>query len=267
MGNKVNYIMMIGLILIIIFLSWKIDSLNDQNQDINEQIKRSIIMNDSLVKLSEGRYVKMVDYFNTEKDLKNELKESNEELYINIKKQGEKILSLNNIIMTLKNEINQGFGKINTKDSNKIDLELKYPNEKESFINWKGSVDKKTNFYKGEWSFKKFPIQIVLTEEKRGIWKSYINTPTWLKIDSMYVNSLPPEEYKNEEKRKVQFLLGGGYIKSLSPMGYDGISVGGGINLFDKHHIIINTNTNKEINVNYYFKFQNIKKRSGIISN
>ena len=42
---------------------------------------------------------------------------------------------------------------------------------------------------------------------------------------------------------------------------FEDISVGFGLNLFDKHNIIVNTNTNKEVGVNYYYKFQSFKKR------
>ena len=81
MTNKFNMILLGGLILVILFLSWKVSILKDQQQDALDEVKKEIIANDSLVKEKEGQYAKLVDYYNTEKDLKNQLKDSNKELY------------------------------------------------------------------------------------------------------------------------------------------------------------------------------------------
>lgn len=250
-----------GLILVILILAWRVGFNNKKFEEATDELKKSIIESDSLRKEADGRYAKLVDYYNTEKDLKKELKESNEELYKVIKKQNERILSLTSAVITLQGQLSEGFGKFNLNDTNKIDLTLKYPNDGNPFINWFGYVDKKTAYYRGEWAFGRLPLQVVLTEEKRGIWKSRLIGPDWLIVDSMSINSLPPEKYSPIIQRKLQFLVGGGYYKSLSAAGFDVISVGFGFNLFDKHNIIVNTNTNKEAGVNYYYKFQSFKRR------
>lgn len=256
------YLMMIGgLILVVLFLAWRVGGKNKKIDDVAEELKRSIIENDSLKKEENGRYAKLVDYYKTDKDLKTELKESNSDLYKVIKKQNERILSLTSAVITLQGQVSEGVGQINPNDTNKIDLSLKYPNDNNPFINWVGNVDKKTAYYKGEWVFGKLPLQIVLTEEKRGIWKSRLVGPEWLIVDSMSINSLPPEKYTATTPRKLQFLVGGGYNKSLVVNGPRSLSVGLGLNLFDKHNIIVNTNTNKEIGINYYYKFQSFKRR------
>jgi hypothetical protein len=259
MKDKFNTILLIILIIIIIFLGWRIGSIKNSSTDAVEALKKSIIMNDSLTKEADGRYAKLVNYYNTENDLKGQLKDSNIELYKVIKKEGEKILSLTNAIVTLQGQISEGIGSVNPTDTNKIDLSLKYPNDKEPFINWIGSVDRTSAYYKGEWTFGKLPLQVVLTEEKRGIWKSRLIGPDWLKVDSMTVNSLPADKYSDLTPRKIQFLIGSGYIKSLNN-GNSAIGVGVGVNLYDKHNILLNVNTNQEIGINYYFKFQKFKK-------
>lgn len=250
-----------GLIIVVLFLSWRVGSKNGESEDINDRLKKSIIENDSLRKEADGRYAKLVDYYNSEKDLKNQLKKSNEELFDVVKKQNERILSLTNVVVSIKSQISEGIGSINIEDTNKIDLKLKYPNDGDPFINWIGSVDRRNAFYKGEWSFGRLPLEIVLTEESRGLWKSRLIGPEWLVVDSMTINSLPAKDYDPVKPRNLQFLIGGGYTKSLSPTGPDAINVGFGLNLFDKHNIIINTNTNKEVGLNYYYKFQSFKKR------
>lgn len=260
MKDKFNTILLVILLVIIIFLGWRISSINENSDDVQESLKKSIIMNDSLTKEADGRYAKLVNYYNTENDLKNQLKESNKELYNVIKKENEKILSLTNAVITLQGAVSEGFGKKDPLDSNKINLTLKYPNDKDPFINWNGSVDKKSTFYKGEWSFGKLPLQVVLTEEKRGIWKSRLVGPEWLKVDSMTINSLPAQEYDNKEERNLQFLIGGGYIGSLSNSN-NAVNISGGVNLFRKHFIMLNATTNKELGITYYYKFIKYKKK------
>ena len=259
--DKFYISMIVGLILVILFLAWRVGFNNKKFEDVADELKKSIIESDSLKKERDGQYAKLVNYYSSDRDLKNEIKGSNEELYKTIKKQNERILSLTSAVITLQGQVDKGFGKFNPNDSNKIDLALKYPNDGNPFINWNGNIDRKTAYYQGEWTFGKLPLQIVLTEEKRGLWKSRLIGPDWLIVDSMSINSLPPEKYSPVTPRKIQFLVGGGYNKSLSTTGPDAISVGFGLNLFDKHNIIVNTNTNKEVGVNYYYKFQSFKRR------
>jgi len=260
-NNKFIKILLGGLIVVILLLSWKIGILQNRSQDALDDMKKSIIANDSLQKEKDGQYAKLVNYYSSERDLKNELKESNKELYQTIKKQNERILSLTNAVITLQGQVSEGFGRVDPLDTNKINLALKYPNDKDPFINWIGSVDKKTAYYKGDWTFGRLPLQIVLTEEKRGLWKSRLIGPEWLIVDSMSINSLPAEQYTENKERKLQFMVGGGYNRSLAPNGANSISVGGGINLFSNHNILLNVNTNKEVGVNYYYRFQKYKKR------
>ena len=260
MKDKFNSILLIILLIIIILLGWKINLIEKANNDAEDALKKSIIMNDSLTKEADGRYAKLVNYYNTEKDLKEQLKDSNKDLYNVIKKESEKILSLTNAVVTLQGAVSEGFGHVSPTDTNKINLTLKYPNDKESFINWNGAVDKKSAFYKGEWSFGKLPLQIVLTEEKRGLWKSRLIGPEWLKVDSMTINSIPASDYNDKQLKKLQFFVGGGYIKVLSNSS-NAISVGGGLSYNGYHNFLLHASTNQQVGISYYYNFQKKKKK------
>ena len=76
----------------------------------------------------------------------------------------------------------------------------------------------------------------------------------------MTINSIPAEDYTDKDLAKLQFFVGGGYIKSLSD-GPDGISVGGGLSIDGHHNILLQATTNKEIGVGYYYNFQKKKKK------
>lgn len=254
-----NSILTLISIVLVLFLLWRIDYLKKQSEKQSDELKKSIINNDKLLQIREGTYSKLVNYYNTEKELKNQLKDSNKELFNMVKSQDERILSLTNMVITLKGKIDEGFGSFNEKDTNLIDVKLRYPDINNPFITWDGSINKNTAHYKGEWVFGKLPLKIILTEEKRGLWKTYVDGPDWFQMDSLTINSLKPEELSPKEKN-IQFLFGGGYNKSLDNTYPSSISIGGGVTLFTKHNIFVNLNTNKQVGVNYYYKLKSTKK-------
>lgn len=259
--EKFQIALIIVLILLLGWLIWRLESAKKEAFNQSEELKKSILASDSLVKEADGRYAKLVNYYNTERDLKKELKKSNAELYKIIKKQDERILSLSNSIITLKSTVEEGFGKFDPADSNQIQLALKYPDQKSPFIKWDGAVDRRTARYLGVWSFGKLPLQIVLTEEKRGLWKHRLVGPEWLIIDSLSVQSLPPDQYTPTVERKLQFILGGGYYKPVTNLNWGSIQVGVGLSVFDKHNLILAATTNQEVGLNYYYKFKSFKRR------
>jgi hypothetical protein len=251
--GKFNQYLIIALLGVVLFLLWRSGHKENQSQKEIVNLRKSIIANDKLVKEADGRYAKLVNYYNTESDLKNQLKKSNEELYSIIRKQGDKILSLTDAVITLEGAVSEGTAEPDTEDTNKINLKLKYPEDNNPFITWDGFINKKTAYYKGEWKFGKLPIQIVLTETNEGLWKTQVLGPEWFKLDSLQINALPPPV--PSELKKIEFMFGGGYYKSINPNGISFINLGGGISLFRKHNIFINITTNQQFGINYFYKF------------
>jgi hypothetical protein len=249
------------LIIIILAFVWNIHTNISEYSDSIDSLKQSIINSDSLVKEADGRYAKLVNYYNDESELKEQLKNSNLDLYKIIKRQEERILSLTTIVVTLKNEINKGTGVKDPADTNKIKFSLKYPNDISPFINWNGSIDRTSAFYSGEWSFGKLPINISLTEDTRGIWKSRIIGPSWLIVDSVNINSLPPAEYVDKEQKKIQFVLGANYLKSLANTKSNSVGIAAGMCLYNQHSILVHATTDKQIGVGYYYQFKSFKRK------
>lgn len=261
MNKDFFYRILISIMLIMILLM-SFHTCNVQKDAISEttELKKSIIASDKLIKESAGQYAKLVDYYKTEKDLVNDLKQSNADLYKTIKSQGERLLSISSAIVSLDRKVVEGFGQVDPVDTNKLNLSLKYPDEKDPFVFWDGWINKHTAAYRGTFSFGKLPIKVVLTEEKRGLWKSRIVGPEWLKVDSMSVISIPPEEYIPVEVKKVQWLVGGTYYRGLNQVG-NGIGVNFGVNLFDRHNIILGANSLQQVSVGYTFKIKTFKKK------
>lgn len=224
------------------------------------ELKKSIIASDKIIRESAGQYAKLVDYYKTERELVKELKQSNSELYKTIKNQGERLLSISSALISLDKKVVEGFGQVDPVDTNRLNLSLKYPNENDPFVYWDGWINKHTAAYKGTFSFGKLPIKVVLTEEKRGLWKSRLVGPEWLKVDSMSIISIPPEDYVPVEVKKIQWLVGGSYYHGLNSIG-NGIGVNFGVNLFDRHNIILGANSLQQVNVSYLFKIKTFKKK------
>jgi hypothetical protein len=247
---------LIGAIALLLFKNCQIQKGADRDID---ELKKSIIASDKLTKEADGRYAKLVDYYASEKDLMKELKESNEDLYKTIKKQDERLLSITSSIITLDSKIVQGFAQTDPVDTNRLNLSLKYPDEKDPFVYWDGWVNKNTAAYKGTFSFGKLPIQIILTEDTRGLWKSRIVGPDWLKVDSLSIKSLPPTEYASVKPKTIQWLVGGNYIQSLNNTG-QGAGINFGLSIFDKHNLIIGANTLNQVSLGYMYKIKTFKR-------
>lgn len=224
-----------------------------------DKLKKSILISDKLIKEADGRYSKLVNYYNSEKDLIKNIKEQNKELYKTIKKQDERLLSITNTLITLDEKIVKGFGKPDPIDTNKINFSLKYPDDINPFIFWDGSINKKTAAYSGKFSFSGLPLSIVLTEESRGLWKTRLIGPSWLRVDSLSVISIPPEKYVIATPKKIQWIVGGSYYAMLNSS-TRAFGVNLGLNLLDRHNVIVGANTLQQINIGYLYKIKTFKR-------
>jgi len=145
MNKDLFYRIFIGAALvIIIFLAWQARLSQNKALEETDALKKSIIASDKLVKEADGRYAKLVNYYNSEKDLKNQLKEQNKELYTVIKDQGERLLSITNTIVSLDSKVTEGFGSIDDVDTNKINVALRYPSKEDPFVFWDGWLNRNT---------------------------------------------------------------------------------------------------------------------------
>ncbi|CAB4159300.1 hypothetical protein UFOVP699_84 [uncultured Caudovirales phage] len=246
---------------VIIFMGWKISSVQKDANKQADDLKKSILALDKLQKEKDGQYSKLVNYFNTERDLLNQLEDQNKDLKNTIKKQDERLLSISNAVITLDAKVVSGFGQIDKKDTNKVNFSLKYPDEKDPFIFWDGWVNRRTAAYGGKFTFGSLPISIVLTEESRGLWKSRLIGPSWLKVDSMTINSIPPVEYAIEKPKKLQWLVGGSYHMGLNSAP-NAVGINFGVNLFDIHSLTVGATTLQQVSFGYLFKIKSFKRKN-----
>jgi uncharacterized membrane-anchored protein YhcB (DUF1043 family) len=136
--ERVLYGLIIILILLFIGDAWL-----DRRREAKylEQIRegnKMIVEMDSTQKEKDGQYTKLINNFQTEKELTQFALETLGEDYNDLKKllkeNNEKMLMMSNTIITLESQLAEGFGTFNETDSSLIDLDLKYPNDDDWFI-------------------------------------------------------------------------------------------------------------------------------------
>lgn len=253
-----NNLLLIGLILLLLFLGISYLQMRKENKDLQDQLvftQKDIIKNDSLRKISDGNYSKLVDFFKTDNELMNDLKKSNIDLYNRVKSGNEKILELNDYFITFKKQLDSGFATM--KDSNTYEMSLFYPEKSNWFVNWNGLLSKNTGQYNGSWSFGQLKFGVTLTQQPNGLFKSNISGPSFLVLDSIKVESLPPVQLIKE--RNLEFLLGGGYKYNLNSKDKS-IILSTGFQWKNANIISIDMGTDNSVLGKFIYKFRSFKR-------
>ena len=253
-----NNVILLGLIGVIIILLVSIFQLKKDNKNLlNEvrSIQSEIIKGDSLRKISDGNYTKLVDNQKTQQELQKDLKNSNLELYKKIKEGNEKIQQLNQYFITFKTKLDSGLATM--KDSNNYELNVFYPEKSDWFINWNGIVNKNNGKYLGNWNFGKLNFSATVTQQPNGLWRTYIHGPDFLVLDSVKIESLPPQT--TLKRRNLEFLMGGGY-RWNSVNNERNFVFGGGFQWKSSNILFIDVATDQSVTGKFIYKFDNFKR-------
>jgi hypothetical protein len=254
---------LLAIIIAILLFFWsRLSIISDSNTKQIDDLKKSIIASDVLTKEAEGRYSKLVDYYSKHSELLSDLNKLDKNLYSIVKSQDERLLNISKAVISFSSKLDSGIVIESPKDTNQLDLKLAYPTLDSPFINWSGYINKHSSKYYGNWTFNKLPINIVVTEESRGLWKHRIVGPDWIKVDSLSVKSIPPQEYVPIVEKKIQFMFGVNYLADLKNMGNIGVfGVGVGLSYDHYHTILLSINNNQQLGFGYYYKFRSFKNK------
>lgn len=216
-----------------------------------------IIKKDSLKKVAEGKYSKLVNTYSNKKELTEIVKTSSPEIFGLIKKNNERILSNTSLNFSLKPKTDTT--KTILKDSVYTFTSF-YPKKENAFIQLDGSLDTKTNKLSEKWKFNNINIDIVLTEKEDGLWNSYLNGPEYIKVNSMQVNSLPAKEYISKEDKIKSIIVYGGFgvrskMNSISNLDGKDLTINGAVTIKNKVMIGVNLGTDKKVGTAVLFKF------------
>ena len=208
--------------------------------------KKTILQKDSLQKIREGEYTKLVNDLKSSNDLKKYIKEISDSTYQDIKRNKEKPLIITKVTTIPKT--------IQTIDTVYIDtlgvrtITSYYPNKDSMYIKHTSVIKDKES--KNTWEFSPLKLNVIVTQQKDGMYRARFVGPSWIEVQEVTVNSLPLSPIT---ERKFKFLLGasGGY-----DFNYRNVSAGIYTGFRYKNKIVlVNGNTNKVVSLGYIKEF------------
>lgn len=210
------------------------------------EYKKTILQKDSLEKIREGEYTKLVNDLKSSNDLKKYIKEISDSTYQDIKRNKEKPLIITKVTTVPKT--------IQTIDTVYIDtlgvrtITSYYPNKDSMYIKHTSIIKDKES--KNTWEFSPLKLNVIVTQQKDGMYRARFVGPSWIEAQEVTVNSLPLSPIT---ERKFKFLLGvsGGY-----DFNYRNVSAGIYTGFRYKNQIVlVNGNTNKVVSLGYIKEF------------
>ena len=208
--------------------------------------KKTILQKDSLQKIRDGEYTKLVNDLKSSNDLKKYIKEISDSTYQDIKRNKEKPLIITKVTTIPKT--------IQTIDTVFIDtlgvrtITSYYPNKDSMYIKHTSVIKDKES--KNTWEFSPLKLNVIVTQQKDGMYRARFVGPSWIEAQEVTVNSLP---LSSITERKFKFLLGasGGY-----DFNYRNISAGIYTGFRYKNQIVlVNGNINKVVSLGYIKEF------------
>ena len=208
--------------------------------------KKTILQKDSLQKIRDGEYTKLVNDLKSSNDLKKYIKEISDSTYQDIKRNKEKPLIITKVTTIPKT--------IQTIDTVYIDtlgvrtITSYYPNKDSMYIKHTSVIKDKES--KNTWEFSPLKLNVIVTQQKDGMYRARFVGPSWIEAQEVTVNSLSLSPIT---ERKFKFLLGasGGY-----DFNYRNVSAGIYTGFRYKNQIVlVNGNTNKVVSLGYIKEF------------
>ena len=195
---------------------------NKEEEIDKERIyKQRILEQDSLRKIDSLNYERLVNDLYNERELKEDLRRENQQLYENLEKEKKKVVSYTKIVGKLKGKTSV----IYIKPEERLFHDY-YPNSKEWFVHYFGEIYNDSII--GHFEFQPLRLDLVITEKEKGLFQANLNAPSWLEITSLKVNTLPlTYDYEKARVDNFDWLYGGGLGYSyLTRNPYIGLNFG-----------------------------------------
>ena len=208
--------------------------------------KETILKKDSLEKIRDGEYTKLVNDLKSSNDLEKGIKEISYTTYKDIKNKNEKSLIVTKISTIPKN--------VQTIDTVYIDtlgvrtITSYYPDKDSMYIKHTSVIKDKES--KNTWEFSPLKLNVIVTQQKDGMYRARFVGPSWIEAQEVTVNSIP---LSPTTERKFKFLLG---ASGSYDFNYRNISTGVYTGFRYKNQIVlVNGNTNKVVSLGYIKEF------------
>ena len=237
-----NKFLLLFVVIMLVIATFKISQyFSDKKFEAQRiEIKKLKIKNDTLTKVSEGHYRKLVADTLTKKELNKKIRE----LEIKVKDG----VIVEKIILVPK-EVEKPIDSLTiTNDS--IIISDYYPKKDNWFARYKATVNLNDSTSLGKFTFGELPISLVISEQEDGTFRSDLKAPDFIKVTSLEVLSLPLEPTKTDN---FGWLVGGKINRNFQngDLGYE---ILGGVRI-KKINIITSINTNEEFGLGTLIEF------------
>ncbi len=173
----------------------------DKISEIKKELRIERLKNDTLQKISDTQYRKLIADTLTQKQLNKRIKE----LGIALEAKPKVIYNTKIVVK----EVDKIVDNI-IRDSTSIAINTYYPQKENYFVNYQNKINLKDNTGVEHWKFSPVEISIVLSQRKDGMWQSDIKVPEFMEVGSVDVQATPFEIEKSKKRSTFGLLLGGG---------------------------------------------------------
>lgn len=209
-------------------------------------LKDSILVKDSLKKIRDGEYTKLVNDMKTRDELEKEVKDTSEQTYKDIKKAKEKIVSNTKVSVKPSTKVTRDTVYIDSTGTRRFTSY--YPNKDSAFVTHRSVIT--NSIATNTWEFKPLKLNVIVTQQKDGMYRARLLGPKWIQAQEVTVNSLPMTPI-NEKKFKTLLGASGGYSfndRDIVVGLYTGFRYKNSI-------ILLNGSTNKVVSLGYIQEF------------
>lgn len=254
--SKISKFSFLFLIILVLFIQIRSCRKLNEKQKLIENYKLELIKSDSLREESDGVNKRLVNNLNTEKELRDKLKNENKILYKNVRNSNSRILSLTSLVATLKSKRDTVYLDSSNVLEKEINFSSFYPKKDSWFIEYSGKYIFSNNSLISSWDFKELKIDLVLTEKTKGIWETSLIGPEFLSINSLKVNSLPEEKFNSVYSPKIRAKWGVGINTDFrSEFGKTDLKLMLGFEFGKNKQIVLEGITNKTVGIGLMFDF------------
>lgn len=239
-----NIFVSLALVLLLFVVFWVTKhSYDNKLEEILLEKRTATIKNDSLRKISDGYYKKLVADTLTKRELK-KLVDS-----LNIEVKNPRVVIVTEFIPRNEEEDSPAEESSYT-DSIYYSTDY-YPQKENYFIKHSSEIDLKLKKDKGRFSFGQ-PIKITMAVEQLadGTFETSLNAPDFIQLEKFDFQSLPMTEKKPDN---FGWLAGAGYFNNITTQ-EQGIEITGGLRL-NKFYLLGSAQTNSTLGLKALLEF------------
>ena len=233
-------IVIAGLFAFMAFYVTKCNS-DRQTEELRAELHKNELKMDTLKKISDTQYEKLVADTVTKRDMFNILKAMEMDI------KNPKIITR---IEYKQKDVEKTMDNLDVKDGS-VHIEDYYPNKEKQTLKYTGDVDLKTKKGIGKFQFQSQKLDLVISETEKGLWKATLKTDSeFVQLGNVDVQTLP---VTTEVKKNWKY-FGGAKYNTTSDKTTRSYEILGGFR-YKRLNVLGSVNTNSQIGIGMMLDF------------